>query len=468
MKKIIPICLAGILFFTAFGAVGLPEDTMILPEDNTGRRDYTHTVFVEVGTATWCPSCPASNTVWHNIYTGGNYDFEYVELVYDKNAQAQSRFYEFNPKYVPTSYWDGGQYAYPGTSQSVFQNYLDSCGARVVPDLEAQLNVVWLGNAQMEISYNVNNNEASSYPGRLRIYIIELVSTLWNDYSGNPYYHAFLNFAENKAISIPSGGAISDSITWDGAAAGYPGISSENIQVILAVFSSTGHQGYSDPPSGNPFTAYYADETIAAQPQSNSAPAKPNPPSGPTSGVVNVDYTYTGSTTDPDGDDIYYLFDWGDGTTSDWLGPYPSGGMVEASHAWSFGGTYQVRLKAKDETVDGPWSDPLTVEITGPSLQLQNVKGGLFRVTAEIKNPGDIEISNVNWNILLHGGAIIGTTTSGSNLTIPADSTVTIQSGIILGLGVTNIKVEAWVQDGPSATIQRIGSIFLFIIKVNT
>ena len=122
-----------------------------------------------------------------------------------------------------------------------------------------------------------------------------------------------------------------------------------------------------------------------------------------------------------------------------------------------------MKLKAKDETVDGPWSDPLTVEISGPRVLLENVKGGLFRVSAEIKNPGDIAISNVNWNITLHGGAFLGKTTSGTDLTIPANSSVTIKSGLILGLGATSIKIDAWVPDGPSATIQRNATILSLI-----
>ena len=467
MKKIIPISIAVLLLCTAFGAVAVSDNDR-KPINDMEKIEYTHTVFVEVGTATWCPSCPASNTAWHTIYGSGNYDFQYTELVYDMNPTASSRFYEFNPKYVPTSYWDGGQYAYPGTSTGTFYTYLDSSGGRAVPDLVAEMDVAWLGSAQIEISYSVVNNNASGYPGRLRIYVIELESTYWDDYSGNPYYHAFLDFAENKAIDIPAGDTISDTIVWDGVEAGYSDISSDNIQVILAVFDDEAHEGYSDPPSGNPFSAYYSDECVAAEPQSNSAPEKPNPPSGPTSGDVHVEYTYSGSTIDPNGDDIYYLFDWGDGTDTGWLGPFASGATVEADHAWSYGGSYDVTLKAKDATVDGPWSDPLTVEISGPTIVLENVKGGLFKVSAEIKNPGDEPLSNVNWNITLHGGAFIGKTSSGTNLTIPVNTSVTISSGFILGFGSTSIKVEAWIPDGPSATVTKSGTILLFFILVKS
>jgi hypothetical protein len=34
-------------------------------------------------------------------------------------------------------------------------------------------------------------------------------------------------------------------------------------------------------------------------------------------------------------DEIYYLFDWGDGTDIGWLGPYDSVDTVTASHTWT-------------------------------------------------------------------------------------------------------------------------------------
>lgn len=472
MKRILPLCIAVLLFCTAFGAATIIDNDQTSMND-LERSDYTHTVFVEVGTATWCPSCPASNTAWHSIYGTGNYDFEYTEMVIDKNSVANTRMQnDYNLYWVPTSYFDGGQFVYPGTSQSTFQTNLNTCGARVVPDLVSELNVQWLGSAQMQIDYTVTNNDASSYGGTLRVYIIELQSTKWKDYNGNWYYHAFLDFAFNEPIDIPSGDAISDSTMWDGAAHGYGGITSENIQVILTVFDDEPIQAYSDPfhegedPTWAPFWAYYVDETIAVQPWSNSAPNKPNVPSGPTNGKVNIEYTYSGSTTDPNGDDIYYMFDWGDGTFSNWLGPYPSGSTIEANHSWIYGGTYDVRLRAMDATIEGPWSDPLSVDITGPTIVIESVKGGFFKVSAVLKNPGDEPLSNVNWNITLHSGVFVGKTTSGTNLTIPANSSVTIKSGLILGFGATSIKVEAWVPDGPSATVTKSGTILLFFILV--
>ncbi|UCB57956.1 MAG: hypothetical protein JSV67_04940 [Thermoplasmatales archaeon] len=94
------------------------------------------------------------------------------------------------------------------------------------------------------------------------------------------------------------------------------------------------------------------------------APEKPELPEGPSSGSINVEYTYSSSTTDPDGDQIFYMFDWGDGTNSKWLGPYNSGETVNARHKWLVIGNYNVRVKAKDIHLNqSDWSEPASVLI---------------------------------------------------------------------------------------------------------
>jgi len=80
----------------------------------------------------------------------------------------------------------------------------------------------------------------------------------------------------------------------------------------------------------------------------NKPPNKPNKPVGPTYGKRFRIYTYSTSTNDPNGDEIYYFFYWGDRTFSGWIGPYSSGQTVTASHWW-FRGTYSIRVMAMDE-----------------------------------------------------------------------------------------------------------------------
>jgi hypothetical protein len=377
MRKFLPLLVVGVLVLSGLGAVALNVEKesnkkSIVTENLGGPRDYTHTVLVEAGMRTGCPACPATNAAWKSIYASGNYDFEYVGLIYEYNTKAYQRFLSFNPKYVPTSYFDGGQYVCVGTNYNTFYNYLNSAGSRTVPDLEATISASWLGDAKIEISLSIKNNDINDYPGTLRVYVVELVSPRWNDYNGQPYGHALLDFPWQQTININSGDTFEDSKVWDGAAAGYSDIDPENIQVILAVFDDTPHQSYSDPPSGNPFWAYYSDECIATliEESPNNPPEKPTI-DGPTSGKPGTAYTYTFCTTDPDGDDVSYYVDWGDGTTTDWTTPSASGVNVTVSHKWTKKGTYTIKAKAKD--IYGAESDWTTLSMSIPRTISINV-----------------------------------------------------------------------------------------------
>ena len=453
MKKLIPLLIVGVFILSSLGASAAPS--LRKATDPAPAADYTHTVLVEVGTATWCPSCPASNAMWHTIYSLHQYNFEYTELVDDMSPAAHSRFYQFNPKYVPTSYFDGGQFAYPGTSQSIFENDLNSAGARVVPNLESTLTASWLGSAQVQISYNVDNLETSAYPGHLRIYVSEFDSR-WNDNSGKPYHHALLSFAEDKQINIPASGSISDTIVWDGNDGGYSDVDPGNLQVILAVFNATAHTGFSDPPSGNPFNAYYTDECIATNITQNLPPAKPSI-QGPTVGLVGTSYNYTVSTTDPDGDDVYYCFDWNDGSGGVCMGPYPSGQAVTVGHAWSKSGTYNVKVVAHDP--ENAESEPGTIQVKISSIVDVTITGGLG-VTATIKNNLATDLTNVHWSIALDGKLIfVGKSKEGTfNLAAGASTTV---KDFIVGFGKTDITVQ--VDNLTSVTVK--GNAFLFFLS---
>ncbi len=96
--------------------------------------------------------------------------------------------------------------------------------------------------------------------------------------------------------------------------------------------------------------------------QQNTAPETPQRPSGQSSGKVGSIYLYSTTTTDADNDMVYYLWDWGDGNFSEWLGPFGSGATATAQHSWSVKGTYSVRVKAKDVyDAESNWSEPLSV-----------------------------------------------------------------------------------------------------------
>ena len=106
------------------------------------------------------------------------------------------------------------------------------------------------------------------------------------------------------------------------------------------------------------------DNDIAIITIKSHPPDKPAKPTGPISGKAGKEYTYSTSTTDPDGDQVYYKWYWNDkiNETSDWIGPYDSGGTADASHIWNEKGDYIIRVKAKDvHGEESEWSDPLPI-----------------------------------------------------------------------------------------------------------
>ncbi len=87
-------------------------------------------------------------------------------------------------------------------------------------------------------------------------------------------------------------------------------------------------------------------------------------PVGPTIGYSWRTYDYSTSATDPDGDSIMYILDWGDGTTSE-TGFLESGKSASASNSWRDQGTYYVKVRAEDsDKASSSWSGPIAVRIS--------------------------------------------------------------------------------------------------------
>lgn len=98
--------------------------------------------------------------------------------------------------------------------------------------------------------------------------------------------------------------------------------------------------------------------------RNNSPPIKPTL-DGPSKGKFKQMYNYTTFSSDPDGNQIYYWFDWGDGTNSGWLGPFDSGEAISINHTWSKMGHYEAKVKSKDmKGAWSFWSDPLSVNMS--------------------------------------------------------------------------------------------------------
>jgi hypothetical protein len=91
--------------------------------------------------------------------------------------------------------------------------------------------------------------------------------------------------------------------------------------------------------------------------------SNPQPISGPSWGLVNVTYTFSFAVTNPEGDLFYVLWIWGDGTDTGWEGPFDSGEIISASHAWAKKGVYEIVVKLKDMAGQVNESEPFTIHI---------------------------------------------------------------------------------------------------------
>ena len=109
----------------------------------------------------------------------------------------------------------------------------------------------------------------------------------------------------------------------------------------------------------------------------NAAPNRPDRPLGPTSGREDRQYSYSSQTSDPDGDQVYYKWEYKEGVTTDWIGPYDSGKVCTQTFKWTSEGSYTLRVKAKDVYgQESPWSEPLVVSMpkgTDPSSPWENL-----------------------------------------------------------------------------------------------
>jgi hypothetical protein len=93
----------------------------------------------------------------------------------------------------------------------------------------------------------------------------------------------------------------------------------------------------------------------------NLPPRNPTQPAGVANGLVGKGYFFVGYSTDPNGNKIFYTFDWGDGEITETT-LATSGISMRASHAWSQAGAYEVRIMATDSNgATSGWSMPKKV-----------------------------------------------------------------------------------------------------------
>jgi len=157
----------------------------------------------------------------------------------------------------------------------------------------------------------------------------------------------------------------------------------------------------------------------------NQPPLTPKVLDGVPTAGRNISLEFVTVAPDPEADQVYYQWDWGDGNQSEWLGPYGFGEQVTTAYQWEHNGTYEITVRAKD--LDGRqsgWSSSYNVTIAS-QIQLSNCKPGYLylRFLTFDKTYGYIySLDLLGMSLIISAG--------GGGMTVDADGSDAVQTVI--------------------------------------
>ena len=257
MKKIVYVLIATLLVtnFLSF-----------TPSAEISDEQFTHTVFAEEFTATWCVYCPSAAENLMLIYEDAPgepyYDdnFFFVALITDVNDKADDRMGDFpDVTGYPTVIFDGNDEKVSGGQSSTanYEQAIDTTGQRDDTDISLEIEMNHLGNDKLDISIGMTWNEDGSFSnptfnGYVRAYIVEKISR-YNNYDGDPYHFGFLDYAFDQTVELEPREKQSLSTIWTGGdhqdknGNDFSDIDYDNINVFVAFFNdeSTASDKYS-------------------------------------------------------------------------------------------------------------------------------------------------------------------------------------------------------------------------------
>ena len=257
MKKIVYVLIATLLVtnFLSF-----------TPSAEISDEQFTHTVFAEEFTATWCVYCPSAAENLMLIYEDAPgepyYDdnFFFVALITDVNDKADDRMGDFpDVTGYPTVIFDGNDEKVSGGQSSTanYEQAIDTTGQRDDTDISLEIEMNHLGNDKLDISIGMTWDEDGSFSnptfnGYVRAYIVEKISR-YNNYDGDPYHFGFLDYAFDQTVELEPREKQSLSTIWTGGdhqdknGNDFSDIDYDNINVFVAFFNdeSTASDKYS-------------------------------------------------------------------------------------------------------------------------------------------------------------------------------------------------------------------------------
>lgn len=187
---------------------------------------------------------------------------------------------------------------------------------------------------------------------------------------------------------------------------------------------------------GDPATSF---QTITGL----SEPTTPVKPSCDITGPIYSELQFSTKASDPDYHQLYYKWDWDDGTSSTWLGPYNSDQTIQTSHQWRQPGTYNVKVLVRDSTGSSSnYSEEISITITAPNIQIESITGNLGTIKITLKNTGDYKASGIDWSIDLDEGFILNSQSQGTIPSIDIGETIIFKHRFIIGFGIPVLTIQ--------------------------
>jgi len=108
----------------------------------------------------------------------------------------------------------------------------------------------------------------------------------------------------------------------------------------------------------------------------DNAPFQPTVLGGPVTAAKEILLNFSAIALDPEADQVFYQWDWGDGNISEWTGPYMFGESAQGSHMYMENGTYNILVRSKDVfDAESVWSATHQITIQ-PQFRFYNLRQG--------------------------------------------------------------------------------------------
>ena len=196
-------------------------------------------------------------------------------------------------------------------------------------------------------------------------------------------------------------------------------------------------------------------------------PPKPSKPTGEVTLEVNEKETY--QTHIEHENDIYIQFVWGDGSSTNWHGPYNKSihGMG-VTHIWNKTGIYEItaQVSYSPDGANASVSESLTVYVGYIGIHFHYGRHGKFYVQPEIENFANETIFDVSWDMKItpieNGIMLWSSDSQGDFNYLGVGKEKTMLSKLIFGFGKITILVNVTIPLIDTSITKEVSGFIVF------